>query len=242
MTNPEQLRKIADVAEKYNVPLLKVTGGQRIDLLGVEKEKLPNVWRDLGMRSGYAYGKTLRTVKTCVGQDFCRFGTQDSISLGIEIEKKYEGLNTPHKVKMAVSACPRNCAESGIKDVGIVGVEGAWEIYVGGNGGVDLRSAELLCKVETNEEVVETISAFLQYYREQATYLERTSHWIERVGLESIKKVIFDDRIERVALIERMEMALSRHKDPWMEIIENEEKQNQLFEKKKIAVKQGGGM
>ncbi len=121
VTNPEQLRKIADVAEKYNVPLLKVTGGQRIDLLGVEKENLPNVWRDLDMRSGYAYGKTLRTVKTCVGQDFCRFGTQDSISLGIEIEKKYEGLNTPHKVKMAVSACPRNCAESGIKDVGILG-------------------------------------------------------------------------------------------------------------------------
>ncbi|MDO7282869.1 nitrite reductase large subunit NirB [Shouchella clausii] len=242
VTNPEQLRKIADVAEKYNVPLLKVTGGQRIDLLGVEKEKLPNVWRDLGMRSGYAYGKTLRTVKTCVGEDFCRFGTQDSISLGIEIEKKYEGLNTPHKVKMAVSACPRNCAESGIKDVGIVGVEGAWEIYVGGNGGVDLRSAELLCKVATNEEVMETISAFLQYYREQATYLERTSHWIERVGLESIKKVIFDDSIERAALIERMEMALSRHKDPWTEIVESEEKQNQLFEKKKIAVKQGGGM
>ncbi len=234
VTNPSQLRKIADVADKYNVPLVKVTGGQRIDLLGIEKEHLPNVWKDLGMRSGYAYGKTLRTVKTCVGKDFCRFGTQDSIGLGITIEKKYEGLNTPHKVKMAVSACPRNCAESGIKDVGIVGVEGAWEIYVGGNGGVDLRSAELLCKVQTSEEVLETISAFLQYYREQATYLERTSHWITRVGLDSIKQAIFDDGIGRDALIERMEIALSMHEDPWSEIVDSDEKKTELFKNKSV--------
>ncbi|WP_180316679.1 nitrite reductase large subunit NirB [Shouchella shacheensis] len=236
VTNSEQLRKIADVADEYKVPLLKVTGGQRIDLLGIEKEDLPNVWKKLGMRSGYAYGKTLRTVKTCVGKDFCRFGTQDSIGLGIQMEKKYEGLNTPHKVKMAVSACPRNCAESGIKDVGIVGVEGAWEIYVGGNGGVDLKSAELLCKVKTSEEVLENISAFLQHYREQARYLERTSHWINRVGLESIKKVVLGDEEERMALIERMEIALQDHEDPWTDIAQSNEKQKELFEKKNVTV------
>ena len=144
VTSPEQLRKIADVAEKYNAKLVKVTGGQRIDLFGIEKEDLPNVWADLDMPSGYAYGKTLRTVKTCVGESFCRFGTQDSIGLGIALEKKLERVSTPHKVKMAVSACPRNCAESGIKDVGVVGVDGGWEIYVGGNGGTHLRAAQLL--------------------------------------------------------------------------------------------------
>ncbi|KMK78312.1 nitrite reductase [Alkalihalobacillus pseudalcaliphilus] len=235
VTNAEQLRKIADVADRYQVPLLKVTGGQRIDLLGINKDDLPNVWRDLDMRSGYAYGKTLRTVKTCVGENFCRFGTQDSIGLGIEIEKKFEGLNTPHKVKMAVSACPRNCAESGIKDVGIVGVEGAWEVYVAGNGGVDLRKGDLLCKVTTSDEVIETISAFLQYYREQARYLERTSHWVERTGLEAIKEVIMGDQEERAALVKRMDLALSTHQDPWARIVQNVEEKEQLFEKKFVS-------
>ncbi|MGO4886680.1 nitrite reductase large subunit NirB [Anaerobacillus sp. MEB173] len=236
VTDSKQLRKIADVAEKYNIPLVKVTGGQRIDLLGISKDDLPNVWKDLGMRSGYAYGKSLRTVKTCVGKNFCRFGTQDSIGLGIEIEKKYEGLNTPHKVKMAVSACPRNCAESGIKDVGIVGVEGAWELYVGGNGGVDLRGGDLFCKVKTTEEVLDTISAFLQYYRENARYLERTSHWVERVGLDHIRSVVMDDGEKRKELIERMEVTLTTLEDPWAEIIESEERQKELFETKKIEV------
>ncbi|OLS39035.1 nitrite reductase large subunit [Alkalihalophilus pseudofirmus] len=227
VTNADQLRKIADVADKYSVPLLKVTGGQRIDLFGVEKEDLPKVWSDLGMRSGSAYAKALRTVKTCVGEQFCRFGTQDSIGLGIELEKKFEYINTPHKVKMAVSACPRNCAESGIKDFGVVGVEGAWELYVGGNGGVDLRGGDLFCKVETKEEIIDTISAFLQYYREHARYLERTSHFVERVGLEHMKQVVLEDVEGRKALIERLEIALSTGKDPWKEIIENEEKQKE---------------
>ncbi|WP_306982670.1 nitrite reductase large subunit NirB [Alkalicoccobacillus murimartini] len=235
VTNPEQLRKIADVADKYKVPLLKVTGGQRIDLLGVPKEDLPNVWSDLGMRSGYAYGKSIRTVKTCVGENFCRFGTQDSIGLGIQIEKKYEGLSTPHKVKMAVSACPRNCAESGIKDIGIVGVEGSWEIYVGGNGGVDLRSAELFSKVETDQEVLDTISAFLQFYREDARYLERTSHWVERVGLEHIKKALENEE-KRAQLIERVELALTKQHDPWNEVLESKDKQQALYEKKEVEV------
>ncbi|WP_018923124.1 nitrite reductase large subunit NirB [Salsuginibacillus kocurii] len=237
VTNAEQLRKIADAADKYEVPLLKVTGGQRIDLLGVNKEDLPDMWADLDMPSGYAYGKAIRTVKTCVGEDFCRFGTQDSIGLGMKIEKKFERLSTPHKVKMAVSACPRNCAESGIKDIGIVGVEGAWEMYVGGNGGVDLRPGDLLTKVETSEEVMEIISAFLQFYREDANYLERTSHWIERKGLDAIRDEIIDNMEMRNVYAERMETALEhKPEDPWHSLSHNEKKRQELFERKPVEL------
>ncbi|MFB5660207.1 nitrite reductase large subunit NirB [Alteribacillus sp. HJP-4] len=237
VTNPEQLRKIAEVADKYSVPLLKLTGGQRIDMLGIHKEDLPHVWSDLDMPSGYAYAKSIRTVKTCVGEDFCRFGTQDSIGLGIAIEKKYERLNTPHKVKMAVSACPRNCAESGIKDIGIVGVEGAWEMYVGGNGGVELRAGDLLAKVETSKEVLEIISAFLQFYREDAKYLERTSHWVERVGLDHIRSVVIDNLENRHYFAERMDTALeNRSEDPWEKLTHNEQKRNELFERKAVEL------
>lgn len=228
VTTAEQLRKIADVAEKFHVPMIKLTGGQRIDLLGVKKDDLPKVWAELGMPSGYAYGKALRTVKTCVGKQFCRFGTQDSTKLGIELEKKFERLNTPHKVKMAVSACPRNCAESGIKDIGIVGVDGGWEMYVGGNGGTHLRAGDLLCKVKSDEEVIEMAAAFLQYYRETAQYLERTSKWVERMGLEHIREVIFDPD-NRKQLIDRIEETLAATKDPWEEIVKDEEKQQKLF-------------
>ncbi|QDI91716.1 NAD(P)/FAD-dependent oxidoreductase [Salicibibacter halophilus] len=236
VTDSDQLRTIANVADKYDVPLLKVTGGQRIDLLGIEKENLPSVWDDLGMRSGNAYGKGMRTVKTCVGENFCRFGTQDSIGLGIKMEQKFEGMKTPHKVKMAVSACPRNCAESGIKDVGIVGVEGAWEIFVAGNAGVDLKKSERLCKVETDEEVLEITAAFLQHYRENARYLERTSHYIDRVGLDTVKKVVLEDEKEKAALNERMDIALSIEQDPWTDIVDSEDKQKDLFEKKQVSI------
>ncbi|MDQ0256193.1 nitrite reductase (NADH) large subunit [Evansella vedderi] len=237
VTNAKDLRKIADVADKYNVPLLKITGGQRIDLLGIKKEDLPNVWKDLDMPSGYAYGKAVRTVKTCVGENFCRFGTQDAIGMGIALEKKFERLNTPHKIKMGVSACPRNCAESGIKDVGIVGVEGSWEVYVGGNGGTELRKADLLCKVKTMVEVLEVTAAYLQYYRENARYLERTSHWIERVGLDHIKSVVVDDLEMKQALVNRMEVALEAlPEDPWKEIIKNAKQKDELFNKKDVTV------
>lgn len=230
VTNVADLRKIADVAEKYDVGMIKLTGGQRIDLLGVKKEDLPHVWDDLGMPSGYAYGKSIRTVKTCVGSEFCRFGTQDSTGMGIQLEKKFEGLNTPHKVKMGVSACPRNCAESGIKDVGVVGLDGIWEIYVGGNGGTDLRKAELLVKVKTEDEVLEYTAAFLQYYRENARYLERTSHYVERVGLEHIKEVVMDEE-SRKTLNERMEEALNVYQEPWNQVLENETILKDLYEK-----------
>lgn len=222
VTSPADLKRIAAVAEKYDVPMVKFTGGQRIDLLGVKKEDLPKVWEELNMPSGYAYGKALRTVKTCVGSTFCRFGTQDSIGMGVRLEKAFERLNTPGKVKLAVSGCPRNCAESTIKDLGVIAIDGGWEIYVGGNGGVKVRVAELLCTVKTEDEVVEWTAAFLQYYREQASWNERTAHWVERVGLESIKGAL-DNRDERTALVERLNQTLSRSIDPWKEIVQDAE-------------------
>lgn len=230
VTSPAELRKIADVAEKFKVRMVKVTGGQRIDLLGVEKKDLPAIWEELGMPSGFAYGKAIRTVKTCVGTEFCRYGVGDAIQMGIEMEKKFERLNTPHKVKMAVSGCPRNCAESLIKDLGVVAVENGWEIYVGGNGGIKLRSAELLCKVKTEQEVIEIAGAYLQYYRETGNYWERTSGWVERIGLTAIRKAVVDDLEERAALNERIELALAQLQDPWKEIAENPEVRQTLFE------------
>ncbi len=222
VTTPEELKRIADVAGKYDVPLVKITGGQRIDLLGVKKEDLPNVWRDLDMPSGYAYGKALRTVKTCVGNTFCRFGTQDSIGMGIAMEKRFERLNTPAKVKLAVSGCPRNCAEATIKDLGVVAIDGGWEIYVGGNGGTRVRAADLLTKVKTEEEVLEWTGAYLQYYRETANFGERTSEWLQRVGLAQIKSVLADQGT-RTALVGRIEQTLDLMKDPWQQIIESDD-------------------
>ncbi len=219
VTTPDELRAIADVAEKYRVPTVKITGGQRIDLLGVRKEDLPAVWRDLnaaGMVSGHAYGKSLRTVKTCVGSEYCRFGTQAAMSLGIDLEKMTWGSWTPHKVKMAVSGCPRNCAEASIKDFGIVCVDSGYELHVGGNGGVKVRVTDLLCRVETEDEVREYCGAFLQLYREQAHYLERTAQWIERVGLNYVKQHVVDDAEGRRALHERfLESQRHMQDDPW---------------------------
>lgn len=229
VTNPAQLKRIAEVAEKYNVPTVKLTGGQRIDLLGVRKEDLVPMWADLDMPSGYAYGKALRTVKTCVGADFCRFGTADSMGMGIRLEQRFERLNTPAKVKMAVSACPRNCAESGIKDLGIVAIDGGWELYAGGNGGVKVRAGDLLLTVKTEDEVVEYAEAYLQYYRESAKYGERTSEWVNRVGIESIRAHIQDDT-NRESLCKRMDIALSVTKDPWKEAVESKSIQKDLYE------------
>lgn len=221
VTTPEQLRKIADVADKYAVPMVKVTGGQRIDLLGVKKEDLVGMWADLDMPSGYAYGKSIRTVKTCVGSEFCRFGTQNSTQMGIDIEKAFDHMWAPHKVKFAVSGCPRNCAESGIKDVGIIGVDSGWEIYVGGNGGIKTEAAQFLCKVKTSEEVMEYSGAFIQIYREEARYLDRTVHWIERVGLEYVKRRVLEDAEGRKAAYERLLYALQGASDPWAERVQN---------------------
>ena len=217
VTNPSELRRIADVAEKYAIPMVKVTGGQRIDLLGVRKEDLPHVWADLDMPSGHAYGKSLRTVKTCVGSEFCRFGTQDSTAMGIALEKDLVGMWSPHKVKLAVSGCPRNCAESGIKDIGIIAVESGWELYVGGNGGIKTEVAQFFAKVKTADEVLEYCGAFLQLYREEAFYLERTVHYLARVGLDHAKARVVDDAANRAELYARLKFALSFEADPWEE-------------------------
>jgi nitrite reductase (NADH) large subunit len=200
---------------RYKIPTVKVTGGQRIDLLGVKKEDLPAVWRDLDMPSGHAYAKALRTVKTCVGSEWCRFGVQDSTNMGIELEKALWRMYAPHKVKMAVSGCPRNCAESGIKDVGVIGVDSGWEIYVAGNGGIKTEVAQFLVKVKTREEVLEYAGAFLQLYREEARYLDRTVHYVRRVGLDTVKKKIVEDAENRRALWARLQYALEGEPDPW---------------------------
>ncbi len=215
VTTAAQLRRIADVADKYNIPTLKVTGGQRIDLLGIKKEDLPAVWADLDMDSGYAYAKALRTVKTCVGSEWCRFGVQDSTQMGIDLEFALDHMWTPHKFKIAVSGCPRNCAEAAIKDVGIIGVESGWEIYVGGNGGIKTVVAQFLVKVKSKEEVMEYTLAFTQLYREEAHYLDRTVHYLERVGLDYVKQRVLDDADNRKALCGRLLYALQGGKNPW---------------------------
>jgi nitrite reductase (NADH) large subunit len=216
-TSAAELRRIADVVDKYRIPTVKVTGGQRIDLLGVKKADLPKVWNDLGMPSGHAYAKALRTVKTCVGSEWCRFGTQDSTRLGKELERALWRMYAPHKVKLAVSGCPRNCAESGIKDVGVIGVDSGWEIYVAGNGGIKTEVAQFLVKVATHAQVLEYAGAFLQLYREEGWYLERTVHYVARVGIDSVRKRVVDDAHKRRALWERLQFAVDKEPDPWRE-------------------------
>ena len=216
-TTASELRRIADAVDKYKIPTVKVTGGQRIDLLGVKKEDLVGVWQDIGMPSGHAYAKALRTVKTCVGSEWCRFGTQDSTQMGKELERALWRMYAPHKVKLAVSGCPRNCAESGIKDVGVIGVDSGWEIYVAGNGGIKTEVAQFLCKLKSSAEVLEYSGAFLQLYREEGWYLERTVHYVGRVGLDYVKKKILDDASGRKALWERLQFSLDGEPDPWFE-------------------------
>jgi nitrite reductase (NADH) large subunit len=226
-TTASELRRIADAVDKYRIPTVKVTGGQRLDLLGVKKEDLPAVWKDIGMPSGHAYAKALRTVKTCVGSQWCRFGTQDSTQMGKDLERALWRMYAPHKVKLAVSGCPRNCAESGIKDVGVIGVDSGWEIHVAGNGGIKTEVAQFLCKVKTPEEVLEVSGAFLQLYREEGWYLERTVHYVARVGLDHVKKRVLDDAEGRRALWDRLQFSLDGEPDPWFE-----------FEKARVDLRQ----
>ncbi|TAG81222.1 MAG: NAD(P)/FAD-dependent oxidoreductase [Betaproteobacteria bacterium] len=216
-TTADELRRIANAVDKYKIPTVKVTGGQRIDLLGVRKEDLPSVWKDIGMPSGHAYAKALRTVKTCVGSEWCRFGTQDSTQMGKDLERAFWRMYAPHKVKFAVSGCPRNCAEAGIKDVGVIGVDSGWELYVAGNGGIKTEVAQFFVKVKTSEEVLEYTGAFMQLYREEGWYLERTVHYVSRVGLDYVKKKVLDDAANRKALWERLQFALDGEPDPWFE-------------------------
>jgi nitrite reductase (NADH) large subunit len=229
LTNPRELRAIADVVEKFNAPMVKVTGGQRLDIFGIRKEDLPAVWADLnaaGMVSGHAYGKSLRTVKTCVGSEWCRFGTQDSTGLGVKLERATWGSWMPHKFKIAVSGCPRNCAEATIKDFGVVCVDSGYELHVGGNGGIKVRATDLLCKVATEGEAMEMCAAFIQLYREEARYLERTAPWIERVGLAYIQQRLLPDADARAELARRFFFSQQfMQDDPWAARVEGAQRE-----------------
>jgi nitrite reductase (NADH) large subunit len=219
VTSSWQLRRIAEVADKYAIPMIKLTGGQRIDLLGVRKEDLPAVWADLEMPSGYAYGKSFRTVKTCVGSDFCRYGLGDSTALGIALEERYQGLASPAKMKLAVTGCPRNCAEALCKDLGVVAVgDGRWEIYVGGAAGAHIRKGDLLATVDDPETVITLTGRFLQYYRENANWLERTYAFVPRVGIEKLRGVVVDDTDGLAeGLDARMQKSIDAYRDPWQD-------------------------
>ncbi|MCK5902707.1 MAG: nitrite reductase large subunit NirB [Cocleimonas sp.] len=225
MCTADQLRTIADVSDKYEVPEMKVTGGQRIDLFGIKKETLPLVWKDLsdaGFVSGHAYGKAMRTVKTCVGDTWCRMGTQNSTRLGVKLEELTWGSWMPHKFKLAVSGCPRNCAEATIKDIGVVCVDSGYELHVAGNGGIKVRVTDFLTKVATEEEVLEWTGAYCQLYREDAIYLERTAPWVERVGLQKIKDAL-EDEAQRQILHQRfLESQKYAQIDPWKAIADGD--------------------
>ena len=217
VTTPAELRLIADVAERYEVPLVKVTGGQRLDLLGVRKQDLPKIWDELGMPSGHAYAKAIRTVKTCVGTDFCRYGLGDAIGTGIEMEKAWEGVYTPHKVKSGVSGCARNCAEATVKDIGLVAIgEERWQVRVGGAAGGNVREADVLCTADSRAEALRVATTFLQFYRENADFRERTYDFVPRVGLERLREVVLGEE-SGAALRERFRLAKAAVRDPWLE-------------------------
>jgi nitrite reductase (NADH) large subunit len=215
----EDLRRIAHVADKYAVPLIKLTGGQRIDLVGIAKSDLPGVWRDLGMPAGYAWAKSYRTCKSCIGVDYCRFGLGDSMGLATSIERRFRGLDTPGKLKLATAGCPRNCSEALVKDVGAVAVEGGkWELYVGGAAGSHVRKGDLLCVVDSHEAVLKMAGRFIQYYRENAKYKERTYAFVERVGIARLRAIVVDDSEGLGATLDRaMEESVAATYDPWLE-------------------------
>ena len=219
VTSPAQLRKIADVAERHHAKMVKITGGQRIDLLGIPKESLPDVWRELGMPSGHAYAKAFRTCKTCVGTEFCRYGVGDSTGLGIAIERRFQGLESPAKMKLATAGCPRNCSEATTKDVGAVAIEGGrWEIYVGGAAGSRVRKGDVLCVVSSHDDVLRLMGRFMQYYRENARWTERTYDFVERLGIDKVRRVVVDDD-EKIAerLDASVQSAVDAYVDPWLE-------------------------
>lgn len=219
VTSAAELRRIADVADKYNVPMVKITGGQRIDLLGIPGASLPDVWRDLGMPSGHAYTKAFRTCKTCVGTEFCRYGVGDSTALGIQIERRFQGIESPHKMKLATAGCPRNCSEATTKDLGAVAIEGGrWEIYIGGAAGSRVRKGDILCVVDSHDDVLHYMGRFMQYYREHARYLERTYDFVERVGIDKLRAILIDDT-EGIAgrLDAAIQAAVDAYVDPWEE-------------------------
>ncbi len=219
VTTPDQLRRIADAADKYKVPMVKLTGGQRIDLLGVKKDDLPKMWADLDMPSGFAYAKRYRTCKSCVGTEFCRFGVGDSTTLAIGIERQFQGIDSPAKLKLGTAGCPRNCSEAMVKDIGAVAVEGGkWEIYVGGAAGAHVRKGDILCVADTHEEVIRVMGRFIQYYRNHAKYLERTYGFVPRIGIEKLRSLIVNDSEGIAAALDReLRESIEAYRDPWKE-------------------------
>jgi len=216
---PEELSRIAAVAVKYNVPLVKLTGGQRIDLVGIPKHELPAVWAELGMRNGAAWSKSYRTCKSCIGNEFCRFGIGDSMALAGKIEQKFRGIDSPAKLKLATAGCPRNCSEALVKDVGAVAVEGGkWEIYVGGAAGAHVRKGDLLCTVDNHDEVLKIAGRYMQWYRENAKYKERTYTFMDRVGIERARAVVIDDSEGIAAALDAaMEESVAATYDVWLD-------------------------
>ena len=219
VTTPDELMRIAQVAVKYQVKMVKITGGQRIDLLGIKKADLPAIWKELGMPSGHAYTKAFRTCKSCVGTDFCRYGLGDAIDLAQTIERRFQGIESPHKMKLATAGCPRNCSEAYVKDIGAVAIgEDKWEIYIGGAAGGTVRKGDLLYTARGHEETVKVIGRFMQYYREHAKYLERTYGFVERVGIDVLKNILVEDSLGICAQLDaRIQEAVDAYRDPWKE-------------------------
>ena len=224
---PDQLLVIAQVAKDFDL-YTKITGGQRIDLFGARVEQLPQIWQrlvDAGMESGHAYGKSLRTVKSCVGQTWCRYGVQDSTALAVQLELRYRGLRAPHKIKLGVSGCARECAEARSKDVGIIATENGWNLYVGGNGGFTPRHADLFLTDVDTETLVRTVDRFLMFYVFTADRLQRTAPWLVERGLEHIRSVILDDSL---GLCAELDAAIARHvegySDEWADTLADPER------------------
>ena len=225
---PEKLIVIGKVAQKYGL-YTKITGGQRIDLFGAHVNDLPDIWEELinaGFESGHAYGKALRTVKSCVGTTWCRFGVQDAVSFAIEVENRYKGLRSPHKLKSAVSGCTRECAEAQSKDFGIIATEVGWNLYLGGNGGTKPRHADLFATDLSSETIIKYIDRFLMFYIRTAEPLQRTATWIDKMegGIEYLKTVIIDDVLGiNAELEEEMNGLVGKYKCEWKEVVESPE-------------------
>ncbi|KEP44502.1 nitrite reductase [Mycobacterium kansasii] len=224
---PEHLILIGQIAQEFGL-YTKITGGQRIDMFGARVDQLPLIWKrlvDAGMESGHAYGKALRTVKSCVGSDWCRYGQQDSVQLAIDLELRYRGLRAPHKIKLGVSGCARECAEARGKDVGVIATEKGWNLYVGGNGGMTPKHAQLLAGDLDTETLVRYIDRFLMYYIRTADRLQRTAPWVESLGLDHVREVVCEDSL---GLAEEFEAAMERHvanyKCEWKGVLEDPDK------------------
>jgi nitrite reductase (NADH) large subunit len=223
---PDKLLVIAQVAKKYNL-YTKITGGQRIDLFGAQVNQLPEIWRELtdaGFESGHAYGKSLRTVKSCVGSTWCRYGVQDSVGFAIELENRYKGLRSPHKIKFAVSGCTRECAEAQSKDVGIIATEKGWNLYVCGNGGMKPRHADLLASDIDRETLIRYVDRFLMFYVRTADRLQRTASWLENLegGLDYLKQVVCEDSLGIAAELEAgMALVVGTYECEWKKAIDD---------------------